>query len=88
MAAALSPPAYFSPGCRCRASLGKASQRLLTALDAQGRDPAVGERLVRRFLATSSKSAAIGTFSHALSSPVRRPHVVLPVSSVSSSLGL
>ncbi|XP_010935201.1 pentatricopeptide repeat-containing protein At2g17033 [Elaeis guineensis] len=69
----LSLPAATGPRCALRnshssrtAGGGKHIHRLLSSLDTAA-DPSAADRLVRKFVAASSKSAALHTLSHLLS---------------------
>ncbi|MCL7028254.1 hypothetical protein MKW94_025836 [Papaver nudicaule] len=52
-------------------SLSKKGQRLLSSIDSAGGDSTISHRLIRKFVASSSKSVALNTLSHLLSSDIR-----------------
>ncbi|PIA35560.1 hypothetical protein AQUCO_03500132v1 [Aquilegia coerulea] len=56
------------PAC----ALSKHTQRLLTSLDSTSGDTTASHRLIRKFIASSSKSIALNTLSHLLTSNVHR----------------
>ncbi|KAI3875802.1 hypothetical protein MKX03_023725 [Papaver bracteatum] len=53
-------------------SLSKKGQRLLSSIDSASGDSAISHRLIRKFVASSSKSIALNTLSHLLSSDIRQ----------------
>ncbi|KAI3922569.1 hypothetical protein MKX01_006258 [Papaver californicum] len=52
-------------------SLGKKGHRLLSSIDSAGGDSTISHRLIRKFVASTSKSVALNTLSHLLSSDIR-----------------
>ncbi|KAF8410352.1 hypothetical protein HHK36_002880 [Tetracentron sinense] len=60
-----------------RCALSKQGQRLLSTLDAAAGDPSAANRLIRKFVASSSKSVSLNALSHLLlsSSNTIHPHL-------------
>ncbi|XXG59905.1 hypothetical protein AAC387_Pa04g1909 [Persea americana] len=59
------PPLLVCASSRARCALSKQGHRLLSSLDPN--DPSTNDRLIRKFVASSSKSLALTTLSHLLS---------------------
>ncbi|KAK9129351.1 hypothetical protein Sjap_009838 [Stephania japonica] len=64
----IKPPLPLAAKC----ALSKQSLRLLSPVDAAAGDASAGHRLVRKFVASTSKAAALEALSHLLSSDVHR----------------
>ncbi|XP_026396925.1 pentatricopeptide repeat-containing protein At2g17033-like [Papaver somniferum] len=62
---------HNQPSAAIVCSLSKKGQRLLSSIDSAGGDSTISHRLIRKFVASSSKSVALNTLSHLLSSDIR-----------------
>ncbi|XP_050363944.1 pentatricopeptide repeat-containing protein At2g17033 [Argentina anserina] len=63
------------PSLQIQCALTKQGQRFLTKLAANANDPSVANKLISKFLSSSSKSAALSTLSYLLSPHTTHPHL-------------
>ncbi|KAI3960688.1 hypothetical protein MKX01_003862 [Papaver californicum] len=62
---------HQSSSARICSSVSKKGHRLLSSIDSAGGDSTISHRLIRKFVASSSKAVALNTLSHLLSSDIR-----------------